>query len=524
MARVGKIEKSGGCSAIFCFAALFCFAPLFSACSDSSARSQSVSSKPVTLTIGFPYQTGEDPLHGVQQAARLLSFEGLIYITRDGRPQPKLAEKWDESPDGLSWSLKLRSNAFFHDGSKVDSRAVKDSLERSMTSLERDLAPGLSDITGIETPSSNEVLIRLKARSTFLLEDLSVAITKLGPNQNLIGTGPFVTDSTAGSEIVMRSVPNYYRERPEIDRVVWKTYPAVRTAWAAMMRGEIDFLYEVSPDTLEFIQPEASVQVFSFLRNYVYTVGLNSARDQFKDARIRRALNYAIDRKLLIDQALKGHGRPANGPAWPLHWAYDQSVPQYSYDPSRAAALLDDAHVPKIAGNVQPGGVPARFHFTCLLPQNIALWERMALLVQRNLSEIGVDMQLESVPFGTFNERIAARDFDAVIVELIVGNSASRPYVFWHSQGRLNTWGVKSPLIDHALDGIRRAPNDAAYRDGFREFQIDSLDAAPAIFLALGETSRAVSKRFQVNALSGSDILPTIADWRLADASRGTTN
>jgi peptide/nickel transport system substrate-binding protein len=322
----------------------------------------------------------------------------------------------------------------------------------------------------------------------------------------------------------MRSVPTYYRGRPVIDRLVWKAYPAVRTAWAAMMRGEIDFLYEVSPDTLEFIEPETSVHVFPFLRNYVYAVGLNSARDPFKEWRIRRALNYAIDRKLLIDQALKGHGRPANGPAWPLHWAYDQSVPPYSYDPSRATALLDDAHVPKISDKVEAGTVPARFHFTCLLPQNFELWERMALLVQRNLSEIGVDMQLESVPFSAFNERIAARNFDAVIVELVVGSRANRPYVFWHSQGQLNAWGFKNPLIDRDLDGIRRAPSDTAYRDAFREFQIDSLDSAPAIFLALGETARAVSKRFDVIAPAGGDIAPTIADWRLAENTTRATN
>ena len=78
-----------------------------------------------------------------------------------------------------------------------------------------------------------------------------------------------------------------------------------------MMRGEIDFLYEVSPDALDFMRDEASVEDFSFLRNYVNGVVFNSRRPFFQDPRVRRALNYAIDRSAIIDQVFKGHGLPA---------------------------------------------------------------------------------------------------------------------------------------------------------------------------------------------------------------------
>ena len=135
------------------------------------------------------------------------------------------------------------------------------------------------------------------------------------------------------------------------------------------------------------------------------------------------------------------------------------------------------------------------------------MWERMALMVQRDLAEIGVDMQLESVPFDEFNQRIAAGDFDAVLTEFVVGNSTSRPFTFWYSQSKRNPWGYKNPDIDSAFDRIRRAANDAEYREAFRAFQLEALDNPPAMFLALGETARAVSKRFQVVAPPGSDIL-----------------
>jgi peptide/nickel transport system substrate-binding protein len=506
-------------------AALCCLLALLTSCSDGPAPAAQPGSTPVTLTVGYPHITGETPLHGATQAARLLTLEGLSYLERDGRPQPRLAEGWSESPDGLTWTVTLRSNAFFHDGSPVDAASVRASLERSLKTVDRDLSPGLADIVGIETPTERQISIRLRARSTFLLDDLGVPITKRNEQGAAIGTGPFVTTSTSDSETALTAVSNYYRGRPKIDRVLIKAYPTVRTAWAAMMRGDVDFLYEVSPDALEFIQSEASIEVFPFLRNYVYGVVFNSGRDPLKNKEIRRALSYAVDRTALVDRALKGRGVAANGPAWPLHWAYDTSVPQTNFDPSRAAAILDAAGVPRELKSSAPNRGPARLYFTCLLPENFALWERMALLVQRDLSRIGVDMNIEQVPFAVFNKRIAEGNFDAVMLEMIAGNSISRPYFFWYSQSRLNTWGYNNAASDEALDLIRRASDDATYKSAFRNFQLAHLEDPPAIFLALSNVTRAVNKhQFRVVAPSGTDILPSIADWELGQQLERAAN
>lgn len=503
-------------------------APVFSfltvvACSEGpNVDSRAQAPAPVTLTIGLPVQTGQDPLFGATQATRLLSREGLILPSRDGRVQPRLAERWAESPDGLTWTFQLGGNAFFHDGAPVQASDVKGSLERSLKNNDRDLSPGLADITAIEVREPREILIRLAARSTFLLDDLGVAITKPTTN-GVVATGPFTVQSTSDTEIIMTAVSNYHRGKPVVDRIVLKSYPAVRTAWAAMMRGEVDFLYEVGPDALEFIQPEASVRVFPFLRNYVYALVFNSKRSFFANSHVRQALNFAVNRPTLVEQAFRGKGVTANGPAWPLHWAYDASVPQYPYDPSRASALLDAANVPPVQLGANDG-VPSRLRFVCLVPQSFALWERLALLIQRDLSKIGVDMQIHEVSFGEFNQRIAEGSFDTVMMEMVAGSSISRPHFFWHSGSRLNTWGYKNPNVDRALDEIRRSSTEGNYRAAFRQFQLEQIEDPPAIFVALGNVARAVSTRFQVVAPTGSDILPTIADWHLNVEPARATN
>ena len=113
-----------------------------------------------------------------------------------------------------------------------------------------------------------------------------------------------------------------------------------------MMRGEIDFLYEVGPEALEFIKNESSVNVFPFLRPYLLGLLLNSRSPELSDWRIRRALNYAINRAEIVGMALHGHGTEATNAAWPQHWAYHSAGPQLAYDPSRAVALLDEAKLP----------------------------------------------------------------------------------------------------------------------------------------------------------------------------------
>jgi peptide/nickel transport system substrate-binding protein len=495
--------------------ALFLFAALASGCSDPAQQTTQAASGPVTLTIGLPVQTGEDPLHGATQAARLISREGLTLPNRDGRVQPRLAESWVESADGLEWRFRLRPNAFFHDGTPVDAQAVKTSLERSLMSSDIEQYPGLTDIVAIDAPAKYELVIRLKNRSTFLLDDLGVPILKILPGSRPIAAGPYQTVTSSSNELVMQSFSKYYKGPPQINRIVWKAYPTVRTAWAAMMRGEIDFLYEVPRDAVEFIEPETSVQVFPFLRNYEHAVVFNSKRPPLDTPMVRRALNYAVNRDALVEHALRGRGRATSGPAWPLHWAYDVTVPGFAYDPGRSAALLDAARLPL---DPKTGGsgdrAPSRLDFTCLIPDSFTLWERMALIVQKDLAKIGVDMRIESMPFPEFNKRIAARDFDAVMLEFIVGNSPSRPYGFWHSQSKQNVWGFQDPRVDQSLDGIRRASTETLYKEAFRDFQLHTLEDPPAIFLALSETVRAVNKRFHVMAPPNSDILPTIADWK----------
>lgn len=491
-------------------AVLACFLGL--GCDHNSGPTRA-SRGPITLTIGVPQATNRDPSFGFAQVPALFSTEGLTTIGKDGRPQPNLAESWSESPDGLTWTFELRPNVVFHDGTPLTADLVTRTLTKSQP---RSRFVGLMDVVEIRTAGLLKLSVALRKHSAFLLDDINGPIT-LETATGSVGTGPFRVVVKGQDKIVLEAHERYYRGKPAIDRIVFKPYATLRTAWAAMMRGEVDLLYELGHDTVDFVRAESSVRVFSALKPYVNLLVFNGRHPILKNPLVRRALNLGIDRKSIVEQALHGQGLPAGGPVWPEHWANDPRLNQYPYDPDAAIQLLADYATPNKVS--QPASGPERrISFTCLIPENYTTWERMALILQRQLFEIGVDMRLELVSADKMVERMAKGDFDAVLFEVNTGPRITRSYTFWHSPGELTGWnlfGYSSPAADEALDAMRTARDEKTFAEAVSRFQRVMIDDPPAIFLCLPQISRALSRRFQVPETGDSDVLIRLRDLRV---------
>lgn len=462
---------------------------------------------------------------GLTQAGRYFNVEGLTTRNREGRVQPRLATTWQSSDDGLIWRFQLRDDVTFHDGTKVDATAVSASLTNSVNRPgARALYPGLIDVSEIVPSAEFELTITLKRRSSFLLEDLEFPITKLGPKKETIGTGPFKVASSSREEIVLEPHESYYMGRPQIDRLIIQPYPTLRTAWASLMREEIDVLFDLAHGSAEFVGTE-NVAFYSYLRNYIYLIAFNSARPQLASPTVRRALNAAVNRQSLIGDVLNGHGLAASGPLWPFHWAYDSTLPGYTHDPSLASATLDAAGLTRTGSG--RNGVPSRLSFVCLVPENYAVLERLALHTQKQLYDIGVDMQLEAVGADEYNGRILKGDFDAVIIDMISGPVFTRPYSFWRWGGEptvFNVFGYRSAAADRWFDALRYASNETEYRAAASQLQRTLIEDPPALFLAWNERTRVVSRRFNVPAEPGRDPMPTLWQWTIRGQAASTTH
>jgi hypothetical protein len=146
----------------------------------------------------------------------------------------------------------------FHDGSPITSSTIADIVERDRAEPgPTGVAPGFRDVIALDTPTPRELVVRLARPSSLLLEAL--ALTRIvGGDSGAHGAGPFRQPAGEGPER-LEAFDGYFRGRPAIDRVELRSYPTARTAWVALMRGEVDFLHEVAPDAVEFVEAGSDV-------------------------------------------------------------------------------------------------------------------------------------------------------------------------------------------------------------------------------------------------------------------------
>jgi peptide/nickel transport system substrate-binding protein len=441
------------------------------------------------LTVGFGLTTGQSPDLGLRQAIGNIALEGLFSFGRDGRPTPWLAEGWALAPDGMRAQLQLRKGVTFHDGTPVTASVIREALAQQ---LPQHMGYAFDNIADIRASSDTQVDFTLEQRSSFLLESLGFPVQ--APNPTRTGTGPFAVAEQTGNELEMTANPAYYGAKPFLERIHVRSYSSVRSAWADLLRGNLDMLYEVGVDAIDSLEPSSTTKVFPFQRPYAAVVVLNVRKGPLANKAFRRALNAAIDRPALIREALGGRGTPADGPISPNHWAYDATAPTF-----------------ELGGDSQRGE-PDRTAFTMLVVEPSQ--ELLALAIQRQLQDAGVSIRLEESSLDQMLSRVAKGDFDAILTDAVQGPTVVRPALWWHSRGPLNWGGYKSASVDAALDAINRAPDDAAYRAGVAAFQRAIVDDPPAIFLAWSERARAVSTRFEVPVEPGRDILSTLRLWR----------
>jgi len=285
-----------------------------------------------------------------------------------------------------------------------------------------------------------------------------------------------------------------------------------------MMRSEIDFLFNVPLEAQEFMEADSNVQIFTRNKPSAYAVVFNTTRPPFADRRVRRALSHAVDRHALVEGPFRGHGSVATG-VWAPHWAYGGAQPAYGYDPSTADRLLTEAGLP---GNLAKSGSDAfatRFGFDMLVGVDFVRFEPLALTLQRQLRQIGVEITIDAMPFGDVVMELEGDSWDAVLLPVNTARNMLRLFQYWHSKGDPSSTVSGFAGADFALEDLRAAQTDTETQAAAHEFRRVLFEEAPAVFLAEPAEARAVSRRFEVTEEPGRDITETLWQWRVADGT-----
>jgi peptide/nickel transport system substrate-binding protein len=491
--------------------ALLCAAALVSSCSTPANATRD----PVTLRIGVAAPKTNSRGSGTSAFIGNLLSEPFVGIAWDGRPTDRVAASWAWTPDRLGLSLRMRKGLQFHDGTPLDLAYFKESLEQTIKSPQsQSTAVSYRSVVGIEAEGEDSVLIKLSRPEAFLLTDLANSLLTNFKDPN-VGLGPYRLLQD-GSHVKLAAFDKYYRGRPNIDFVEVDQYEEQRSSWASLMRGQIDAVHEITPSAVDFVEKEGqtAVKTFPFTRPYFISLMFNLRHPVLKNPMVRQALSYSVDRQAIIDRGLNGKGVVAEGPIWPFHWAYSTAQKTYSRNTEAATLRLDSAglRLTKPTGNT--GQMPSRFRFTCLTVAKDARYENIAMVLQKQLFEIGVDMQIEALPMGELFKRIQSNNYDAVLMERTSGRSLAWTYFFFHSS---SPQALGYSAADGPLDRLRVATADGEIRTAVSDFQQILHDDPPAIFIVWPQVARAVSTKFVVPEEKGRDVMSGLWQWKPAE-------
>ncbi len=415
------------------------------------------------ITTAWPVNVGPLNPHLYtpnQMFAQSMVYEPLVKYQADGSVIPWLAKSWSHSEDGKTWTFNLRDDVKFSNGEEFDAQAAVENFRAVLDNRKRHAWLELTNqITDVKALSKNELQITLKDAYYPFLQELTlprpfrfIAPSQFKNNETLngikapVGTGPWVLkESKLNQYDVLVRNEHYWGGKPQIQKVTVKVIPDPTTRAVAFETGNIDLLYGneglLPLDTFaRFSQnPEYRTQLSAPVETVM--LALNSAKAPTNELAVREALNYAVDKKTLIKNALYGTQQVADTLFAPSVPYANIGLKPREYDPQHAKSLLEQA------GWTLPDGKTIRekagqpLHIELAYVGTDALSKSMSEIMQANMRQIGVDVAL----VGEEESSIYARQRDGRF-----GMIFNR------------TWGA--PYDPHAFMSSMRVPSHADYQ------------------------------------------------------------
>jgi|SRR5690554_704673 len=371
------------------------------------------------LVVAIPTDPeGFHPHQSVAAASAEIAFniyEGLVKAAPNGEIVPALATAWDISPDGLTYTFTLREGVKFHNSREMTPDDVVYCLERLFDSDVTAKARDFTTVESIEVQNKKIVIQLERPNSVFLalLTEFGAGIYPPEAEEQLssqpVGTGPYVlTTWEPNNELVLTKFEQYWQEDlPKLNQVRLKIIPEPATAVNSLLSGSVNLIPRLEADYLHQVE-DTELKIIDSPMNLVQLMAINNSVEPFDDLRVRQALNYAINREEIIEGAAWGRGTAIGSNLSPAMatWYKDQTS-TYPYNPEKARELLAEA------------GYPNGFSATLHLPAPYPLHRSAGEIIANQLTEVGINLDLEVIEWGTWLEQINTnREYELTVVGL----------------------------------------------------------------------------------------------------------
>jgi peptide/nickel transport system substrate-binding protein len=434
-------------------------------------------------------------------------FDGLTWVDDEGNIVPNLAESWEISEDGREYIFHLRQDVVFHNGETFDAQDVvttwqagKDPVNAYAYDL--DLATAVEVIDDytvkISTAEPDVLFLRiLNERWGIIPTDYFNEVGLEGIEDHPIGTGPFqLVEWVKGDRIVMEANPNYHIEgQPKVASLIYRPIPESATRLAAVQTGEIHIANRLSSEEAQSLLGAPNVQVVRYPVDRVYYIAFNNLTSGVgqptEDARVRQALNYAVDRQAIIDALFDGFASLSTGYVTPGNLGYNAGLEPYPYDPDKARELLAEA------------GYPDGFEIGFACPIGAYTnFEQVCEAVGGYFEEVGVTMEGDEIQFmesGQYWDLEANKELPPLFADswsTADGEALNRlTGALGGENASYSAWWT--PEIQEFLDRISTAVDPEARAGVYSEFHQFLYDDPPFVYLYEPNTFEAINAAVQ---------------------------
>jgi peptide/nickel transport system substrate-binding protein len=461
---------------------------------------------------------GFDPHKVVAAATFQVSrniYDTLVRTDDQSRIQPELAEKWAPSSDGLKWTFTLREGVKFQNGRVLTSDDVKYSFDRILDKATA--SPRAADyavIQSVTAPDARTVVFELKQAQTAFLSNLAYGWTAIVPKEAVdtlsdkpVGTGPFkLVEWVKDGSVTLERNPDYFvKGQPYLDKVVFRVITDSAARLAALRAGEVDVIPELPAQEIAAMRKDSAFHVIEQPFNGNQLLAINNKQAPFDNVKVRQALEYAIDKKAVIDTAQFGIGVPIGSHLPPATDYYVDLTSKYPYNPEKAKQLLAEA------------GFPTGFETTIILPQPYDYHIRNGQAIAEQLAKVGIKCKLETLEWGTYLSQVYNGRQYALTTLGHTGRLDPDPFLNRYvSTSKENYMNYSNPKYDE-LAAQGAVETDLKKRhEIYAQMQTLLADDAAAVYLLSPTSSVTVAKSVQGWIVYPIDIYDLRTVWKQA--------
>lgn len=512
--------------------------------SNPSAIPDAAKNRTDTLIVGTTDPKGEFvPIYSstlYDSWVNKLVFDGLISNNEKGEAVPNVAESYEVSEDGKTYTFKLNKGIKFTNGQELTAKDVA----FTFTSI---CDPGydgprmdaVSNLVGYEEYNKGDAN---SVEGIKVIDDYTISFT----NKNVdaagiwnfeygimpesvykfekgnfqavkdkllepVGSGAYkFVHFKPGQEVKFEKNPDYWKGEPKIPYIVMKVTNA-QTLLQELMAGTVDIdRVGAKPENIDPLKQAGFLNLDLYMQNGYGYIGLNYGSDKVKDPKVRQALLYGLNRDGFMQSYYQGYGQVYNSHILPTSWAYNPDVPKYEYNPEKAKELLDEAGWKDTNGNGVRDKDGVELELQWLTYTGSKYVDALIPIVQQSWEQIGVKVTPELMEFGTMMDKVNNREYDIFNGAWNLSIDPDPSGIFAISQdvpGGFNNIGWRNEEADKLLKEGKGTTNQEERKKAYAEWQLKFSEDVP--YILLGNAQEMFASNSRVKGYNPS----TYIDW-----------